>query len=108
MAVVILFDDERNFLPGFRDDALVVRTQQEAEALFPTLPVIDELWLDYVLRWGDTTEALHALKGVEVKRIIFHSSAFAARSLVEHHLQKADITTPVDFPPIPSVFKPLT
>lgn len=93
---VVLFDDEREFRPGFCDDAIVVRTVADAEELFEKLSVIDELWLDYVLRPGDTTEALHALKGVEVKRIIFHSSAFAARGLVEAHLQSAGIHTEVE------------
>jgi hypothetical protein len=98
MATIVLFDDERSFIPGFRDSALVVRTVQEAEELFSTLTAIDELWLDYVLTPGDTTEALHALKGVEVKRVIFHSSAWMARDLVEYHLAKAGIATPVELP----------
>lgn len=103
MSTVVLFDDERSFVPGFRDDAIVVRTVQEAEELFPTLSVIDELWLDYVLFPGATTEAIHALQGVEVRKVIFHSSAYAARGLVEYHLAKAGISTEVDFPEDPRV-----
>jgi hypothetical protein len=103
MATIVLFDDERSFKPGVHDDALVVRTVRDAEALFPTLEAIDELWLDFVLSPGDTTEALHALAGVKVNRVIFHSSAFAARSLIEYHLRKNGIMVNVEFPPMPSV-----
>lgn len=105
MATVVLFDDERSFVDGFRDDAIVVRDVRSAEELFTSLKgeTIDELWLDYVLSPGDTTAAFHALEGVTVKKIIFHSSAFAARGLVEHYLQKAGITTTVEFPENPQV-----
>lgn len=105
MATIVLFDDERHFVAGFRDEAIVVRTVVEAEALFSSLKgeTIDELWLDYVLMPGDTTEAFHALEGVTVKRIIFHSSAYAARDLVEYYLQKAGITTAVELPEDPRV-----
>jgi len=103
MSTVVLFDDERSFVPGFRDDALVVRDVTAAVELFESLSVIDELWLDFVLEWEDTTEALHALAGVEVKRVIFHSSAYGARSLVEHHLRKAGVTAEVEFPEDPRV-----
>lgn len=105
MANVVLFDDERCFVDGFRDDATVVRDVTSAEELFKSLKgeSIDELWLDYVLSPGDTTEAFHALEGVTVHKIIFHSSAFAARGLVEHHLHKAGITTEVEFPEDPRV-----
>lgn len=96
--LTVLFDDERSFNPGFRDDAVILRTVHEATEFFANHKgqVIDELWLDYVLSPGDTTEALHALKGVDVKEIYFHSSAYAARGLVEFHLGKAEITTPVE------------
>lgn len=98
MRTIILFDDERSFRPGFRDEAVVVRTVFDAEVLFPTLTTIDELWLDYVLSPGDTTEALHALAGVEVKRVFFHSSAYSARGLVEHYLKKYGVLTEVELP----------
>ena len=98
MSLVVLFDDERSFLPGFRDDAVVIRFVGEAEEYFASLAgeTIDELWLDYVLRPGDTTEALHALKGVTVNKILFHSSAYAAKELVEYYLARAGIETPVE------------
>lgn len=96
--ITVLFDDERSFVPGFRDDAIVIRSVFEAEELLPVMDVIDELWLDFVLSPGDTTEALHALKGVSVKRIIFHSSAFQARELVELKLKLVGITTEVELP----------
>lgn len=104
MATIVLFDDERSFKPGFRDDAIVVRTVTEAEELFAKLDVIDELWLDYVLSPGDTTEALHALEGTEIKKIIFHSSAWMARELVEWRLKKAGITVEIELPEDRSVF----
>lgn len=96
--LVVLFDDERTFKPGFRDDAVVLRTVTEAVEFFQNLEprVIDELWLDYVLFPGDTTEALHALAGVDVKKVYFHSSAFAARDLVEIYLKRAGIETPLE------------
>jgi len=103
MAITVLFDDERSFVPGFRDDAIVVRTVFEAEALFERLDHIDELWLDFVLSPGDTTEAIHALSGVQVDKVVFHSSAYAAKSLVEGRLQAVGVTAEVEFPPIPSV-----
>lgn len=105
MTNVVLFDDERSFVAGFRDEATVVRDVPAAVELFKSLKgeTIHELWLDFVLVWGDTTEALHALEGVNVEKIIFHSSAFAARDLVEYHLKKAGITTEVDFPEDPRV-----
>lgn len=95
---VVLFDDERSFKPGFRDNAIVARTVGEAVSLFESLrgKVIDELWLDYNLSPGDTTEALHSLKDVRVREVFFHSSAYAAKSLVEYHLTKAGVTTPVE------------
>lgn len=105
MATIVLFDDERSFVPGFRDDAVVLRTVEEAEAFFESTSVIDELWLDFVLRPGDTTDALHALAGVDVKKIYFHSSAFAAKGLVELHLAKVGVTARVEFPEDPRVLR---
>jgi len=105
MATVVLFDDERSFVPGFRDNAVILRTVEEAEEFFSNAEVIDELWLDFVLRPGDTTDALHALAGVDVKKIYFHSSAFAAKGLVELHLARAGVSTPVEFPDDPRVLK---
>jgi len=48
VANVVLFDDERSFVDGFRDDATVVRDVTSAEELFKSLhgESIDELWLD--------------------------------------------------------------
>lgn len=105
MATVVLFDDERSFVPGFRDDAVVLRTVEDAEEFFSNAEVIDELWLDFVLRPGDTTDAIHALAGVEVKKIYFHSSAWAAKGLVELNLARVGVTTPVEFPEDPRVLK---
>jgi len=98
MSLVVLFDDERSFLPGFRDEATVVRTVDEAKELFASLSgeTIDELWLDFVLSPGSTTDALPALAGVKATKILFHSSAYAAKELVEHYLKQAGIETPVE------------
>lgn len=30
MSIIVLFDDERTFVEGFRDNALVMRTSEEA------------------------------------------------------------------------------
>lgn len=104
MTTVVLFDDERSFVAGFRDQAIIVKSVYQAEELFPTLKVIDELWLDFVLSPGSTIDAFHALSGVEVKRVIFHSSAYMARSLVESNLQRFGINAEVEFPPDTKVF----
>lgn len=102
--ITVLFDDERSFIRGYRDEALVVRSVAEAEALFSTLQEIDELWLDFILSFGeDTTEALHALQGVTVKRVIFHSSAWEARELVRMKLKRFGVTCEMEWPPIPPV-----
>ena len=99
---VVLFDDERSFADGFRDGHILVRTVGQAERLFSELREqqrpIDELWLDFVLSPGDTTEAFHALEGVEVRKIIFHSTAFGARELVEIKLRRVGITLELDWP----------
>lgn len=98
MSIVVLFDDERRFKPGFRDDAIVLRTVSEAEEAFSKLEVIDELWLDFVLSPGSTIDAFHSLKGIVVKKIIFHSSAYMARELVKLSLQRYGVYTEVELP----------
>lgn len=96
--VVVLFDDERSFQAGFRDDALVARSVEEAVELFKSLKgkIIDELWLDYVLSPGATTDALYALDGVTVNAAYFHSTAYMALELVEVYLKKAGIDTSLE------------
>lgn len=105
---IVLFDDERSFVPGFRDDALVVRSVYDAEQIFPTLKVIDELWLDFVLFPGSTVDALHLLAHAEIKKAIFHSSSLGARSLIESKLRSIGFEGKLDFPPMPTVFQPRT
>lgn len=90
--LVILFDDEREFVPGFRDDAIIVRTAEEARELFDELKVnpqpVAELWLDYVLRQGSTDEALSDLPGHLVERVIYCSSSSSAFGLLAMILKK--------------------
>lgn len=95
---VILFDDERSFKPGFRDNAIVLRTVFEAEQFFENNKglVVDELWLDYVLHPGDTSEAIHAFEGVTFKKIFFHSTAFGAIPIIRWKLDAVNIDTPVE------------
>lgn len=93
MRNIILFDDERSFKPGVKDDAIVLRTVDTAVDFFETMKetgfIIDELWLDFVLKHGTTVDALYALPGSQVKTVFFHSSAFMAKGLVEGALNRA-------------------
>ncbi len=100
--VIVLFDDERSFVDGFRENVTILRTVSEAEDFFSNYEGdIDELWLDFVLTPGDTTEGIRALNGrpINVRKAYFHSSAYAARSLVEAFLKRAGVTVPLEFPP---------
>ena len=90
--LVVLFDDERSFVPGFRDNAVVIRRWDEALEYFAGLKAsgqrISELWLDYVLRPGTTTDGLIDFPGELLDRAIFHSSAWGAHGLVEGDLRE--------------------
>jgi len=91
--LVILFDDEREFVPGFRDDAVIVRSVDEAKELFDELKInpqpVAELWLDYVLKgWESTDQALSDLPGGLVERVIYCSSSSSAFGLLETILKE--------------------
>ena len=107
--LIVLFDDERSFKSGFRDDAVVLRTVHAAEEFFESMKetgvVVDELWLDYVLSPGSTVDALPKLPGGQVKNVYYHSSAFAAFDLVTYALRTAGYEGEVDFPPAGRCFE---
>lgn len=91
--LIVLFDDERSFVPGFRDDAVVIRRWDEALEYFAGLKAtgqrISELWLDFVLRPGSTSDGLVGFPGELLDRAIFHSSAWDAHGLLEHNLRRS-------------------
>ena len=104
MATIFLLDDERSFADN--RNAIVARTVEDAIKKANELTVIDELWLDYILTYGDTLPFLHYLtsrylKGnpVEVRRLIFHSSASIVKPLIDIVAAKAGITV-VEFPTV--------
>lgn len=91
--LIVLLDDRRNFRPGYRDGAVVLRSVAQAEDFFETIRAseesVAELWLDFVLAHGESTdEALRTVPGYLIQRAIFHSSAWMAHDLVEHALKK--------------------
>lgn len=91
--LIVLLDDRRDFRPGFRDGAVVVRSVAEAELFFAAIrrsgQHVAELWLDFMLSGTESTdEALRTVPGELIDRAIFHSDAWMAHGLVEHSLQK--------------------
>lgn len=100
--LVILFDDERSFVPGFRDNAVVVRTKFEAERYFTELKEkgdrISELWLDFVLSPGSVDEVLDFFPGDLVDRVIYHSSAYGGYSLIESILRDVGYQGELEWP----------
>ena len=100
--LVILFDDERSFVPGFRDDAVVIRTKHEAESYFAELKEkgepISELWLDFVLSPGSVDEVLDYFPGELVERVIYHSSAYGGYSLIAGILKDVGFTGRLEWP----------
>lgn len=100
--LVILFDDERSFVPGFRDDAVVIRTKYEAESYFTELKEkgerIAELWLDFVLSPGSVDEVLDFFPGELVDRVIYHSSAYGGYSLIAGILKDVGFTGELEWP----------
>lgn len=100
--LVVLFDDERRFISGFRDGAIVLRTVAEARRFFDYLKLtkhpVSELWLDFVIGRGNVTEALSDLPGELVERAFYHSSGIAGRSLVETWLKRQGFTGELELP----------
>lgn len=94
--LVILFDDERSFVPGFRDEAIVLRTVKEAIYFFEELKTsgqrITELWFDFVLRPGSTYEALYDFPGELLDRAIYHSSSGGGKRIIDKMLEEAGWT----------------
>jgi len=91
-SLVILFDDERSFVPGFRDGAIVLRSVREAVSYFEELREsgqrVSELWLDFVLKGTESTdEALSSFPGELLDRAIFHSSAWEAHGIIAGKLR---------------------
>ena len=100
--LVILFDDERSFVPGFRDDAVVIRTKFEAETYFTELmekgEPIAELWLDFVLSPGSVDEVLGFFPGELAERVIYHSSAYGGYGLIESILRNGGFQGELEWP----------
>lgn len=100
--LVVLFDDERSFIPGFRDNAVVLRTIPEAADFFEEVrdgdKIISELWLDFVIHSGNVTEALRHLPGEAVESAFYHSSAIAGKALVEFWLKRQGFTGELELP----------
>lgn len=100
--LVVLFDDERSFIPGFRDKAVVLRSIHDASAFFDEVrasdKVISELWLDFVIHSGNVTEAMRHLPGELVERAFYHSSSIAGKGLVEFWLKRQGFTGELELP----------
>lgn len=91
--LIVLFDDERSFVPGFRDDAVVIRYLDDAIEYFAGLKAsgqrIDELWFDFVLSPGCTYEALYDFPGELLDRAIYHSSSWGGHGIIAEMLKDA-------------------
>lgn len=105
MTTIFLLDDERCFADN--RTAIVARTVEDAITKANKLQVIDELWLDYILTCGDTIPFLHYLQNrytegnpLQVRKLIFHSSAHVAKPLIEIVAAKAGIYL-VELPSVP-------
>lgn len=103
---ILLLDDERSFADS--RDALVARTVDEAIEYAENLEVINELWLDFILMPGDTIPFIRYLVSraregnvLPVERIIFHSSAIEAHSIVEYWVNLIPGYPSVEFPEVP-------
>ena len=98
--LVVFFDDERSFKPGFRDDAVVIRSLAQAEPYFAEIREsgqrIAELWLDFVLNPGSVDQALYDFPGELVDRVIYHSSSGGGQRLVAVLLREAGFTGEVE------------
>ena len=93
---VLLLDDERSFIDD--REHILARTVEEAIEATETLTEIDELWLDYILRRGDTLPFLQYLRKrkeegnpVKVNTLFFHSSSNSAIELVQIYAEEAGI-----------------
>lgn len=100
--LIILFDDERSFQPGFRDGALTLRTVKQARNFFEGLKGgeqrISELWLDFVLNPGNSYEALYSFPGELLDRAIYHSRASGGHSLLATFLQESGFEGTLELP----------
>lgn len=107
---IFLVDDERNFADG--REAVIARSSWEAIEISDTLNEVDELWLDFNLTGSDDVMAFlwHLVtrknegNPLNVKRVIFHSAAFAAMSLIQHVGDKAGLPV-IEWPDIPATSK---
>lgn len=105
--VIFLLDDERNFADG--RDAIIARTTDEAIAAVANLNEIHELWLDFILDYGEDVMPFiwhlvnrhNAGNPVKIHRVIFHSSAWQARGLIETVGAKAGFPE-IEWPPAPA------
>tara|TARA_B100001146_G_scaffold101880_1_gene90243 strand:+ start:512 stop:850 length:339 start_codon:yes stop_codon:yes gene_type:complete len=94
--VSLLLDDERSFRDG--RDIMVARTVQEAVSLTEGLDELDELWLDYVLRFEDTTDYLRTLsdraregRPLKLHKVYIHTSSWGAVDLLKSWLSRLDV-----------------
>lgn len=94
--VSLLLDDERSFLDG--RDILVARDVREAVELTDDLDELDELWLDYVLVFDDTTDYLKELikrkrsgRPLKIHKVYIHTSSWGAVGLIESWLSHLDV-----------------
>lgn len=96
--MILLLDDERSWLNP-TGNHVTARTVQEAIDIVDNLDTLDELWLDYILKFEETTEFAKYLaararenRPLNVKIAYFHSDAFSAKHLLEIYLAPAGIT----------------
>lgn len=104
--LVVLFDDERSFTPGFRDDAVVIRSLAEAEVYFADLiesgQRISELWLDFVLSPGSVDQMFwkfsYDFPGQLVDRALYQSDASSGHGLIAECLEESGFTGKLERP----------
>ncbi len=104
--LVVLFDDERSFAPGFRDDAVVIRSLAEAEVYFAELiesgQRVSELWLDFVLSPGSVDQMFwkfsYDFPGQLVDRALYQSDANSGHGLIAECLKESGFAGKLERP----------
>ncbi len=89
---VLLVEDERKFIDG--RECLVAASADEAYEISDSLDEVDELWLDYILRFSSSDEFLARLverkrqgRPLTIKKAYIHTSSWGAVSLLKSYLE---------------------
>lgn len=94
---VFLVDDERTFTDG--RECVVALSADEAIRISEEWDEVDELWLDYVLRYSSSDEFLFHLKRrqydgrpLTIKKAYIHTSSYMAVGLLQQLLEELGVT----------------